>query len=185
MRSGWTAKSKSNFGNWASDPDAVFSTDLTVAALVEQDGRFLIVEETSTGVVVITQPGGHIETGESPEQAIIRETLEETACEIAIRELLGVYLWIHPQTRQQFLRIVYTATLLKQHHSQPLDAGVHAVHWYSEADLRRRKRNWRTPVVLRCIEDYKAGQRQASGFLANMLPLQKNVHAVLATASLV
>lgn len=163
----------------------MFPTDLTVSALVEQDGRYLIIEETSTGIVVITQPGGHIETGESPEQAAIRETFEETACEIAIRELLGVYLWIHPQTRQQFLRIVYTGTLLKQHHSKPLDDGIHAVHWYSEADLRRRKRDWRTPVVLRCIDDYKAGQRQASGFLTNMLPLQKNVHAVLAAASLV
>lgn len=163
----------------------MFPTDLTVSALVEQDGRFLIVEETSAGIVVVTQPGGHIESGETPEQAAIRETLEETACEIAIRELLGVYLWIQPQTRQQFLRIVYTGTLLQQHRSRPLDDGIHAVHWYSEAELRRRKRDWRTPVVLRCIEDYKAGQRQVSGFLANMLPLQKNVHAVLATASLV
>jgi len=163
----------------------VFPTDLTVSALVEQDGRFLIVEETSTGVVVITQPGGHIEAGESPEQAVVRETLEETACEISVRALLGTYLWIHPQTRQQFLRIVYTGTLLEQHHTQALDEGIHAVHWYTVSDLRRRAQDWRTPVVMRCIEDYKAGQRQSPGLLTQMLPLQKNVQAVLATAALV
>jgi ADP-ribose pyrophosphatase YjhB (NUDIX family) len=163
----------------------VFPTDLTVSALIEKDGCFLIVEETSTGIVVLTQPGGHIESGESPEQAVIRETREETACEIVTRDLLGVYLWIHPQTRQQFLRIVYTGTLLEQHHAETLDDGIHAVHWYSEADLQRRARDLRTPVVIRCIEDYKAGQRQSSGLLSHMLPLQKNVQAVLATAALV
>lgn len=160
-------------------------TDLTVSALVEKEGRFLIIEESSTGVVVITQPGGHIEKGESPEQAAVRETLEEAACDIVIRELLGVYLWIHPQTRQQFLRIVYNGTLLEQHHAQTPDDGILAVHWYTESDLRRRSRDWRNPIVMRCIEDYKAGQRQCDGFLAEMLPLQHNVHEVLATASLV
>ena len=163
----------------------MFSTDLTVSALVEAEGRFLIVEETSTGVIVINQPGGHIENGESPEQAAVRETLEETGCEIVTRELLGVYLWIHPQTRQQYLRIVYTGTLLQQNHNFDLDDGIHSVHWYTKADLQRRSRDWRTPVVMRCIEDFEAGQRQSNGFLADMLPLQQNVHAVLATASLV
>ena len=107
----------------------MFPTDLTVSALVENDNKYLIVEESSTGLVVINQPGGHIEAGESPEETAIRETLEETACEIVTRELVGVYLWIHPQTRQQFLRIVYTGTLLKENHGQSLDVGIKAVHW--------------------------------------------------------
>ena len=76
-------------------------TDLTVSAVVERDGRFLIVEERSSGIVVMNHPGGHIEAGESPELAVVREAFEETGCEITAGSLVGVYLWIHPQTRQR------------------------------------------------------------------------------------
>lgn len=160
-------------------------TDLTVSAVVEKDGRFLIVEERSSGLVVITQPGGHIESGESPEQAVRRETLEEAGCEIEVDGLLGVYLWIHPQTRQQFLRIVYTAELVAQEVKRSLDDGIFAVHWYTIADIQHRRRELRSPVVLRCLEDYLAGRRQPDGLLTGMTPIQKNVDAVLANAYLV
>ena len=87
----------------------MYPTDLTVSAVVENDGRYLLVEEHAMGQVVLNQPGGHIEAGESPEEAVVREALEETGCDVACGELIGVYLWIHPQTRQQFLRIIYAA----------------------------------------------------------------------------
>ena len=135
--------------------------------------------------MVVTQPGGHIEGGESPEAAAERETLEESGCEVSVRELLGVYLWIHPQTRQQFLRIMYLADLMDTHPGRQLDQGIEAVHWYTPADLRRRARDLRTPIVLRCIDDFMAGRRHAQDSLSNMLPLQQNVPAVLASASLV
>lgn len=160
-------------------------TDLTVAAVVPESGRYLIVEERASGVVIVTQPGGHIETDESPEEAVVRETLEETACHIEVDSLLGVYLWIHPQTRQQFLRIVYVARFLSEDKSRPLDDSVHAVHWYSLDDLRRRRQSLRSPVVIRCIDDYLTGKRKPDGLLAGLMPVQKNVDAVLACASLV
>ncbi len=160
-------------------------TDLTVCAVVERNDKFLIVEERSSGVVVITQPGGHIESGESPEDAVVRETMEETGCLISVSGLLGVYLWIHPQTRQQFLRIVYTADLVTENQKQKLDNGIHAVHWYLVADIKHRKRDCRSPVVLKCIADYLSGKRQPSTLLAGMMPVQKNVGAVLAHACLV
>ncbi len=187
MRSGRPAKSRSNSASWESDNnnEYVLPTDLTVGALIEHDGRFLVVEEESSGLIVVTQPGGHLEAGESPEQAACRETMEETGCAVDIRELLGVYLWIHPQTRQQFLRIMFVADLVREHSGSRLDRGIRGVHWYSRADLKRRARDLRTPVVLRCVDDYLAGQRQAQDFLASMLPLQQNVPAVLANASLV
>ena len=160
-------------------------TDLTVAAVVEQDGKFLIVEERSSGVRVITQPGGHIEAGESPEEACTREVLEETGCEIAINSLLGVYLWIHPQTRQQFLRIVYVADLLQENLSRKIDDCIYSVNWYSKADVEHHVRNLRTPTVMRCIDDYQAGKRQPESVLAGSSPIQQRVAEVLASAALV
>lgn len=160
-------------------------TDLTVSAVVEQDGRYLIVEERASGVMVLTQPGGHIETDESPEQAVVREALEETRYVVEVDSLLGVYLWIHPQTRQQFLRIVYVADLLRENRKAMLDDAIHAVHWYTLRDLERRRKMLRTPVVTRCIEDYLDGRRQPDTLLAEFGPIQKNVDAVLANACLV
>ncbi len=160
-------------------------TDLTVSTVVEHDGRYLIVEERSSGRIVVTQPGGHIEANESPEQAAERETLEETGCQIRVTGLLGVYLWIQPQTRQNFLRIVYLADLLTENTSRSLDDGIYAVHWYSIADLKRRAREFRSPVVLRCVEDYIEGRRQPDALLAGMMPIQQNVDQVLANAYLV
>lgn len=160
-------------------------TDLTVSAVVPQDGRYLIVEERASGVIVVTQPGGHIEANESPEEAAVRETLEETGCRVEVDSLLGLYLWIHPQTRQQFLRIVYVANLVSEDRIGPLDDGIHAVHWYSLDDLRRRRQSLRSPVVIRCIDDYLAGVRQPDELLTPLMPLQKNVDAVLASAHLV
>lgn len=160
-------------------------TDLTVAAIVEDDGRFLIIEEQSSGRLVITQPGGHIEHGESPEQAIVREVLEESGCHIDVTGLLGVYLWIHPQTRQQFLKVVYEANLLSQDHDRALDDGIQAVHWYSPDDIRKRLGDLRTPVVIRSINDFLAGHRQSPSVLSKLVPLQRNVQAIMENACLV
>ena len=160
-------------------------TDLTVSAVIERDGRFLIVEERSSGLIVINHPGGHIESGESPEQAVVRETLEETGCTINVGGLLGIYLWIHPQTRQQFLRIVYVGNYLSHDEDRALDDSVYAIHWLTPADLQRRLEKLRTPIVMRCVEDYLAGKRQPESLLSDFMPLQQNVSAVMATAALV
>ena len=160
-------------------------TDLTVSAVVQRDGLYLMVEEMASGAVVLNQPGGHLEAGESPEDAVIREVREETGCDVTCGELIGVYLWIHPQTRQQFLRIVYVATLLKEDRNRPLDDVIVARRWLSRADIEYRRRSLRSPVVLRCLQDYEAGRRQSDSLFSGMLPLQHNVHAVLASADLV
>ena len=163
----------------------MLTTDLTVSAVIERDGLYLMVEEIVAGSAVLTQPGGHLETGESPEEAVIREVLEETGCDVACGELIGVYLWIHPQTRQQFLRIAYVATLLRENPSRALDDGIIGSRWMSRSDIEYRRRTLRSPVVARCIHDYESGRRQADGLFAGMLPLQHNVDAVLASADLV
>ena len=160
-------------------------TDLTVTAVVEKDDRFLMVEKRASGVFVVTQPGGHVETGEAPEQAVVRGTLREAGCEIAVSGLLGVYLWIHPQTREQYLRVVYTAKTIKEKISRQLDEAIRGVHWYSLTDIKRRGRDLRSPIVLRCVEDFIAGKRQPIEMLAGMMPIQQNVAAVMANACLV
>jgi ADP-ribose pyrophosphatase YjhB (NUDIX family) len=160
-------------------------TDLTVSAVIERDGRYLMVEEVASGTVVLNQPGGHLETGESPEQAVVREVLEETGSDVECGELIGVYLWIHPQTRQQFLRIAYTATLLRENPARPLDDGIIAARWLSAADIESRRGSLRSPLVRRCIKDFEAGRRKSDTMFSGMLPLQHNVHAVLANADLV
>jgi 8-oxo-dGTP pyrophosphatase MutT (NUDIX family) len=163
----------------------MYPTDLTVSAVIEDNGRYLVVEEYAMGQVVLNQPGGHIEAGESPEVAVIRETLEETGCDVSCGELIGVYLWIHPQTRQQFLRIVYVASYLGCDEQRKLDEGIVARRWMTRAELEQRRNKLRSPVVLRCIRDFEAGRRQSDSLLSGMLPLQHHVDAVLARADLV
>ena len=160
-------------------------TDLTVAAVVQHNSRFLLVEERAMGLVVLNQPGGHIESGESPEEAVVREALEETGSVIACDDMIGVYLWIHPQTRQQFLRIVYAATFVSCDESLKLDQNILSRQWLTRAEVEARRKNLRTPTVLRCIQDYEAGRRESDKLFAGMLPLQNNVHRVLARADLV
>lgn len=163
----------------------MYPTDLTVAAVVEYDGKFLLVEERAMGQRVFTQPGGHIESGETPEQAVVRETLEETGCTVTCEDLIGVYLWIHPQTRQQFLRLVYAAKFVECDEHRPLDEGILSRRWMTLTDIKDRQSVLRSPTVLRCVDDYIAGQRQSDALLTGMLPLQHNVHRILATANLV
>ena len=110
--------------------------------------------------------------------------MEESACRIGVTGLLGVYLWIHPQTRQNFLRIVYMADLLGEIPNARLDDGIHAVHWFTLDDLEKRRRYLRTPAVIRSIQDYLAGNRQPDSLLSDMMPVQHNVHEVLASAHL-
>ena len=163
----------------------MYPTDLTVAAVIEHEGRYLLIEERAMGERVLTQPGGHIEADESPEQAVVREVLEETGCTVECENMIGVYLWIHPQTRQQFLRLVYAATYISCDESLPLDDGILSRRWMTRQDIEDRRPVLRSPAVLRCVQDYEAGRRQSDSLLVGMLPLQQNVHRILATADLV
>ena len=160
-------------------------TDLTVSAVVERHESFLTIEKRVSGIVVVTQPSARIETNESPEQAVIRGALQESGFELAVSGLLGVYLWIHPQTRQQYLRIAYTANLVRESVDHQRDEHILGVHWYSLGDFKNRSRDLMTPIVQRCIEDYVVGKRESDDLLNDLMPIQQNVAAIMANAYLV
>jgi 8-oxo-dGTP pyrophosphatase MutT (NUDIX family) len=140
--------------------------EITVAAVTETDGRFLVVEERINRRLVINQPAGHVEPGETLLEAVVREVREETAWLFTARDLVGVYLWHSPETGRMTKRFTFTGEVADHRPDQPLDDGIIATHWLTQAELRGREPQLRSPLVLRCIEDYLAGRRQPLGAAA-------------------
>jgi 8-oxo-dGTP pyrophosphatase MutT (NUDIX family) len=143
--------------------------DVTVAALVEREGLFLIVEENIGGRLVFNQPAGHVEEGESLLAAVVRETLEETAWRFLPEYLLGLYHWRSP-TGHSTLRIAFTGSVAAFEPQRALTWPVVAAHWLSRAHLAARVAQCRTPLVLQCIDDYIGGRRLPLEAIAEALP---------------
>ena len=135
--------------------------EITVAALIEQNGRFLLVEERIDGRLLLNQPAGHLEHDETLLAALVREVREESAWAFVPEQLLGVYLWQHPVTQRRFKRFAFTGTVHDHRHLQPLDAGIVSTCWLTPAEVRARSGHLRSPLVLRCIEDYLRGTTAA------------------------
>ncbi len=140
------------------NPSMSFRPDVTVAALIEQDGRFLVVQERAARRVVFNQPAGHLEDGESLLQAVVRETLEETGHAFVPEALTGVYLWRSPADRT-FLRVAFSGQVLERVNGARLDRAIIRTVWLTRAELERRREELRSPLVLRCVDDYLRGVR--------------------------
>ena len=134
--------------------------EITVAAVTEADGRFLLVEERIERRLVINQPAGHVEPGETLLEAVVREVREETAWLFTARDLVGVYLWRHPGSGRMFKRFAFAGTVADHRDGQPLDDGIVRTHWLTYDELKAREPQLRSPLVLRCVEDYRTGRRQ-------------------------
>lgn len=138
----------------------------TVATIVERDGRFLLVEEhTSAQQLVINQPAGHLEENESFTQAAIRETREETGWTVNPTALIGMYVYTAPSNGVTYHRYCFAAEAVSHDPDQPLDDGIQQAIWLSRDELIARPQQLRSPMVIKCIDDYMAGQRFPLDFI--------------------
>lgn len=132
---------------------------LTVATIIERDGRFLLVEEYADGDdLVYNQPAGHLDAHETLAAGAIRETLEETAWEVDVSAVVGIYYWTHPRG-DTYVRACFAGTALHHHPEQPLDHGIERAVWLTREEISLLGSRLRSPMVLCCIDDYLAGKR--------------------------
>jgi 8-oxo-dGTP pyrophosphatase MutT (NUDIX family) len=146
----------------------IWTPHVTVAAVMEQDGRFLLVRERVSGRSMLNQPAGHLEDGESLIAAVIRETLEETGWRFQPEAVIGMYRWRHPHKGITYLRVTFSGCGLSHDAGRPLDEGIEDTLWMSLAEIRRQPEMVRSPLVLKSIEDYLAGARYPLSVLADI-----------------
>jgi len=137
----------------------VWRPHVTVAAVVEQHGRYLLVEEQTEDGIRINQPAGHWEPGERLLDAVVREALEETAHAFVPTHLLGIYNWTRPAGDITYLRFAFIGTVDKPLAGRQLDEGILRAVWMTYDEMRADASRHRSPLVLRCVEDHRAGRR--------------------------
>jgi len=130
---------------------------MTVAALVERDGRFLMVEERIGGELLYNQPAGHLEDNETLLAAVVRETREETGWHFVPGNITGIYRWRQPDTRRTYLRVSFSGKVTDHDPQQELDEGIVQALWMTPAQISRLADRLRSPMVMRSINDYLNG----------------------------
>ncbi|MDM8547843.1 NUDIX hydrolase [Candidatus Venteria ishoeyi] len=141
---------------------------ITVAAIIEADQHFLCVEEClNSGQHVLNQPAGHLEPGESLQQAVIREVKEETGWCFEPQFLIGIYQYTG-QNGIAYVRFCFAGVHQDHDPSYQLDKDIVCTHWLNRSALMARQKHWRSPMVIRCIDDYLAGQRYPLDLICNI-----------------
>lgn len=147
-----------------------WNPSVTVAAVIERDGKFLLVEEHTPEGLRLNNPAGHLDPGESLLQACVRETLEETAFAFSPTHLIGIYMSrfqralpsaSHRQAVEDitYLRFAFCGTLGTRDASRNLDTGIVRTLWLSPDEVRQSQQRHRSPLLLQCMEDYLLGRR--------------------------
>ena len=137
----------------------VWKPNVTVAAVVQRDGKFLLVEEETESGLAFNQPAGHLEQGEALVDAVVREALEETAYHFKPTHLVGIYNWQHPTKELTYLRFAFAGELRGWEAERKLDEGIVAARWLTLGEVKATQARHRSPLILRCIEDLLAGKR--------------------------
>ncbi|MBC3950983.1 NUDIX hydrolase [Pseudomonas folii] len=131
---------------------------VTVATIVEDQGKFLFVEELKGGKAVLNQPAGHLDPNESLQRAAVRETLEETGWDVELTSVIGIYLYTAPSNGVTYQRICFAAKALRHHADYQLDDGIIGPVWLTRDELVAQQDRWRSELVLRCVDDYLNGE---------------------------
>jgi 8-oxo-dGTP pyrophosphatase MutT (NUDIX family) len=153
--------------------------ELTVAAVAAQRGRFLVVEEQVARRRVFNQPAGHVEDGETLVEAVVRETLEETAWHFEPQYVVGIYLWKNPVTARSYLRVAFGGELRRHEPALALDVGIVRTHWFSRPQLLAHSSRLRSPLVMRCVDDWLAGARYPLALLHQVSQEAIEAHAAV------
>jgi 8-oxo-dGTP pyrophosphatase MutT (NUDIX family) len=146
----------------------IWKPHVTVAAVMEQDGRFLMVQERVSGESVYNQPAGHLEDNESLVEAVIRETREESGWQFAPERITGIYRWRQPGKHETYFRIAFAGRGLAHDPTCRLDDGIECTLWLTVDELRDQADRLRSPLVMRSIEDYLAGADYPLALLADI-----------------
>lgn len=136
----------------------IWTPRTTVAAIIERDQQFLMVEERIGSALKLNQPAGHLEDGESLIEAVIRETQEETAWQFVPKALVGVYRWRNPASSETYIRFCFCGEA-GEFLATALDPDIHQAVWLDADSLRERQSQFRSPLVLDCWQDYLDGKR--------------------------
>ena len=136
--------------------ETVWKPHVVVAAVIEEDGKFLLVEEETTEGLRFNQPAGHLEDGESLLDAVRREVFEETAHHFEPEALLGVYRWRHPARERTYVRFAFTGAVTGFDPTARLDEGILRAVWMTPEEIRATAQRHRSPLLARCVEDYLA-----------------------------
>ncbi|HEC84477.1 MAG TPA: NUDIX hydrolase [Thioploca sp.] len=145
---------------------------LTVAAVIESEQRFLLIEEESDGLIVFNQPAGHWDEGETLIEAVARETLEEAAWHFEPQAIVGIYQYTSPENQITYLRICFCGRHHSHEPNRALDTGILRTVWLTRDSVANLS-NVRSPMVLRCIDDYLAGIRYPLSLITDSFMLTK------------
>ena len=130
---------------------------ITVATIVERDGKFLMVRENSGGRLVYNQPAGHVEPSETLFDAALRETLEETAWRVELKQLLGIYQYTSAENGITYIRHCFIAKAIEPRTGRNLDPDILEAKWLTLKELEDFESELRSPLVLKVIRDYLSG----------------------------
>lgn len=147
---------------------SVWTPHMTVAAIVERDGRFLVVEEIADGSRVYNQPAGHLEPNERLVDAVAREVLEEARAHFVPEAVVGLYRWVNPGNGETHVRVAFAGRIDDTEPGRALDDPIIAAHWLSYDDLAAQRERLRSPLVLGCIDDYLRGCRYPLALLRDL-----------------
>jgi ADP-ribose pyrophosphatase YjhB (NUDIX family) len=148
----------------------VWRPHVTVACVVSEGDRYLMVEEEVNGLIAYNQPAGHLDDFESLQQAAVRETREETGWMVELTHLIGVHQWRSKEHGDVVVRFSFAAKPLSHDPQQPLDTGIRRALWLTRGEIAELGPRLRSPMVLMSIDDWLAGQRLPLSVVANLMP---------------